>query len=312
MGVVVLAACLVSALAGPGSGAAAVGQPTFRGAVDLVPVAVTVTDRDGRPVAGLPPEAFEVLEDGRPQTIAFFARGDVSQDETAPRPPLHLAVLLDSSQSMLGQAEFVRTAAIRFLNRLSEAVDITVVDFDTEVRATRFTQSDFPRLVERIRGQKIRGLTALYDAIGTYLDGAMEQDGRKVMLLYTDAGDTRSSLSRQELMRLLEASDVTVYAIGALGRQASTTRLDAEQLLRRMAAITGGRAFFPSTVEEIDEVYARIVGEVRAQYTLGYTPTNGATDGTWRKVQVRLSTRAPKGLRIRSRAGYFAPLRPAP
>jgi Ca-activated chloride channel family protein len=268
-----------------------------------------VTDRDGLPVVGLSADAFEVLEDGRPQTVAFFSRGDVSQDVTSPRPPLHLGILLDTSQSMQDDVAFTRTAAIKFLNRLQEAVDITVVDFDTEVRTARYSQADFPRVVERIRQQKVRGLTALYDAIGTYLDGAAGQEGRKVMLLYTDAGDTRSSISRNDLMDLLKASDVTVYAIGSLSHQSMQLRIESEQLLRQIAALTGGQAFFPDSVKELDAVYTRVVGEIRAQYTLGYTSTNAAADGTWRKLQVRLTDPVRKGLRIRSRGGYFAMLR---
>lgn len=290
----------------------AIGQPTarFRGTVDLVPVAVTVTGRDGTPIVGLPADAFEILEDGRPQTVAYFARGDVDQDETAARPALHLGILLDTSQSMQDDAAFTRTAAIKFLNRLQEAVDITVVDFDTEVRTALYPQSDFPRVVERIRRQKVRGLTALYDAIGTYLDGAAGQDGRKVMLLYTDAGDTRSSISRKDLMDLLKASDVTVYVVGALSHQSMSARSESEQLLRQIAALTGGQAFFPDSLKELDAVYTKVVGEIRAQYTLGYTSSNTAADGTWRKVQVRLTDPARKDLRVRSRGGYFAPLRP--
>jgi len=119
---------------------------------------------------------------------------------------------------------FTRTAAIKFLNTLTDAVDVTVVDFDTEVRAARYSQNEFARLIERIRQQKTTGLTALYDAIGVYLDGASSQTGRKIMLLYTDGGDTRSSLRMNELLDLLKASDVTVYVIGALDHQSSSAR----------------------------------------------------------------------------------------
>lgn len=302
------AICLAAGALGIALGAAGQPTPRFRGAVDLVPIAVTVTGRGGIPVVGLPADAFEILEDGRPQTIAYFARGDVSQDETA-RPALHLGILLDTSQSMQDDVAFTRTAAIKFLNRLQEAVDITVVDFDTEVRTARYTQADFPRVVERIRRQKVRGMTALYDAIGTYLDGAAGQDGRKVMILYTDAGDTRSSISRNDLMDLLKASDVTVYVVGSLSHQSLASRGESEQLLRQIATVTGGQAFFPDSLKELDGVYTSVVGEIRAQYTLGYTSTNTAADGAWRKVQVRLTDPSRKERRVRSRGGYFAPLR---
>src|SRR5262249_36048032 len=151
---------------------------------------------------------FQILEDGKPQTISYFAVGDPTDGQAV--PDMHLGLLLDVSESMGEDIAFTQTAAVKFVNRLADAVDVTVVDFDTEVRAARYSQAEFPRLVERIRQRKARGFTALYDAVGVYLDGAGSQDGRKIMLLYTDGGDTRSSMSKSELIDLLKASDVTV------------------------------------------------------------------------------------------------------
>jgi Ca-activated chloride channel family protein len=280
--------------------------PAFRGGIDLVNVAVTVTDRKGALVADLDPEDFEIREDGRRQTIGYFLAGD----PVAGAPSLHLGVLLDVSESMAGEIGFARTAAIKFLNALEQAADMTVVDFDTEVRVARFTQGDFPRLVERIRQQKVSGLTALYDAIGVYLDGADRQDGRTIMLLYTDGGDTRSTLTLPELVELLKASDATVYAIGSLAHQSISSRLPQERVLRQIAEVTGGQAFFPTSVKELDKVYDQVLAEIRAQYTIGYLSTNGKADGTWRKVDVKLNKPAAGGLRIRARKGYFAPYKP--
>jgi Ca-activated chloride channel family protein len=281
--------------------------PAFRGGVDLVNVAVTVTDRKGGLVADLGPEDFEIHEDGRKQTIDYFLAGD---PVAGAAPGLHLGVLLDVSESMVGEIGFVRTAAIKFLNALQQAADMTVVDFDTEVRVARFGQDDFPRLVERIRQQKVSGLTALYDAIGVYLDGAAGQDGRTIMLLYTDGGDTRSTLNLSELMELLKASDATVYAIGSLAQQSLSSRAPQERVLRQIAEVTGGRAFFPASVKELDKVYDQVLAEIRAQYTLGYLSTNAKADGAWRKVDVKLNRPGAGGLRIRGRKGYFAPYRP--
>jgi Ca-activated chloride channel homolog len=188
---------------------------------------------------------------------------------------------------------------------LVDAADVTVVDFDTEVRTSRYAQADFARLVERIRRQKVQGMTALFDAIGVAVDGVAGLEGRKVMLLYTDGGDTRSSLGRGELMNLLKASDVTIYAIGAVAHQARLSGTE-PQLLREIASITGGQAFFPSSVQQLETVYAQIVGEISAQYTLGYSSTNSANDGSWRKIQVRLTAAGRKDLRLRTRPGYFA------
>jgi Ca-activated chloride channel homolog len=281
--------------------------PVFRTGVDLVNIGVTVTDRRGVLTTNLTAEDFEIYEDGKKQTIGFFATGERTGD--AAMPAMHLGLLLDVSGSMADDIGFTKTAAIKFLNTLTDASDITVLDFDTEVRAARYSQNEFARLVERIRLQKARGFTALYDAIGVYLHGAGEQDGRKIMLLYTDGGDTRSALSFVELVDLLKASDVTVYPIGALEHQSASTRSEQRMLLQRIAEITGGQAFFPGSVKEVDGVYEKVVAEIRAQYTLGYLSTNNRTDGTWRKVDVKVVRSGAKDLRVRARKGYFAPHR---
>jgi Ca-activated chloride channel homolog len=280
------------------------GEPAqvFRTGVDLVNVGVTVTDKRGVLATDLVADDFEIYEDGKKQAIRFFAAGDRS--ETA--PALHLGLLLDVSGSMNEDIGFTKTAAIKFLNTLTDAVDITVLDFDTEVRAARYSQAEFVRLIERIRQQKARGFTALYDAVGMYLHGAAEQDGRSIMLLYTDGGDTRSSLSLAELMDLLKASSVTVYPIGALEHQSASVRTEQRMLLQRIAEVTGGQAFFPASVKELDSMYEKVVAEIRAQYTIGYLSTNPKTDGAWRKVDVKIVRRDGKELRTRSRTGYFA------
>jgi VWFA-related protein len=279
--------------------------PVFRTGVDLVNVGVTVTDKRGVLATDLTADDFEIYEDGRKQEIRYFAAGERS----ATAPALHLGLLLDVSGSMNEDIAFTKTAAIKFLNTLTDAVDITVLDFDTEVRAARYSQAEFARLIERIRQQKTRGFTALYDAVGIYLHGAAEQDGRSIMLLYTDGGDTRSSLSLAELMDLLKASSVTVYPIGALDHQSASVRTQQRMLLQRIAEVTGGQAFFPASVKELDGVYEKVVAEIRAQYTLGYLSTNPKTDGAWRKVDVKIVRKDGKDLRTRSRRGYFAPFK---
>ena len=273
----------------------------FRSRVDLVNVGVTVTDRKGALVADLTADDFELYEDGRKQTVQYFAAGD---GETA--PAMHLGLMLDVSGSMDEDLSFSKTASIKFLNMLTDAVDITVVDFDTEVRAARYSQAEFARLIERIRRKKASGMTALYDAIGLYLDGASGQDGRKIMLVYTDGGDSQSSIRFNELIDLLKASDVTIYPIGALEHQPSSTRNQQRMLLQQIAEVTGGQAFFPTVVKELDAVYEKVIAQIRAQYTVGYLSTNDKTDGAWRKVEVKMVRKDGRDLRVRSRKGYFA------
>src|SRR5205814_1106657 len=139
-------------------------QPTFRAAVDLVNFGVTVVDKQGNPVTGLTAEDFQIIENGKPQAVKFFAAG-----QPADAPPLHLGLLLDTSGSMAEDLKDARTAAVKFVNALDHATDFTLVDFDTEVRVARFERDDYSRLVERVRARKAGGTTALYDAVGVYL-----------------------------------------------------------------------------------------------------------------------------------------------
>jgi VWFA-related protein len=279
-------------------------QTVFRGGIDLVTVGVTVTDRKGQLVTDLTREDFEILEDERGQRIEYFAPGGGAEELERLQPGL----MLDTSGSMEHDLRLARTAAIKFLNLLPRAPDITLVDFDTEVRVTRYPQRDFARLVERIRMRKAEGWTALYDALGVYLDGATRRRARPVLVMYTDGLDSRSNLSWVEALDLLKASHVTVYPVG-LTSNAGSARMDARMRLEQIAATTGGQAFFPSRVEDLDATYEKVLAEIQAQYQLGYVSTNTAADGRWRKVDVRLTR---SDLRVRSRKGYFAPYRESP
>lgn len=277
-------------------------QRVFRAGVDLATFGVTITDKKGNLVTDLTKNDFEILEDGKKQSIEFFAHGD---GDTA--LPMHLGLMIDASGSMQNEMKLAQGAAIKFLNMLPSAEDITLVDFDTQVRITQYPQRDFARLVERIRQRKADGFTALYDALGTYLDGADSQDGRKVMVMYTDGGDTRSALSFSETMDLLKASNVTVYAIGLL-ESTGSARAQLQMTLRQLVEATGGQAFFPTAMKEVESTYEKVLAEVKGQYHLGYQSTNAKTDGAWRKVEIKVKR---QDLRIRSRKGYFGPYKPA-
>ena len=279
------------------------GQQVFRSGVDLVHFSVVVTDRSGAPITGLKAEDFEVVEEGTGQSLTFFAGG-----ETSGAPPVHLGFMIDQSGSMSEDIKDVRTAAIKFLDAIRNVIDITVVDFDTEVRTARFATDD-PRLVERIRSRKPEGWTALYDAIGTYLDGASSQTGEKILVMYTDGGDTRSAIRHSELLDLLKASDVTLYAIGYLEHQGSG-RMEQQQVLQRFSAITGGQAFFPTRLKDLEKMYEKILAEIAARYSLGYVSQNTKMDGKWRDVKIRVVRPDLKDAKVRTRAGYFAPYKP--
>ena len=281
---------------------------TFRAGVEVVSFGVIVTDRRGNFITDLNPEDFTIVEEDDPQTLRLFARGDqtvgtLGGDE-AGRQELHVGLLFDTSGSMGEDLKLSRSAAIRFLNMLPDADDMTLVDFDTEVRVAKYGQADFPRLVERIRNRKPDGWTALYDALGVYLDGAHYDKGRKILVLYTDGGDTRSQVSFSEVMEFVRAADVTVYAIGLLEHQSSSVKAEQRMRLQQISEATGGEAFFPFSMKDVETAYEKILAQIRAQYSLGYVSTNTKTDGQWREVEITVKR---PDLRIRTRKGYFAP-----
>jgi Ca-activated chloride channel family protein len=280
--------------------------PTFRTGIDLATFGVTAVDRKGEYLRELNADDFEIIEDGQKQALKYFARGaDIENG-----PEMHVGLLFDTSGSMSDDIKLSRSAAIKFLNTLSEAKDMTLVDFDTEVRVAKYGQRDFPRLVERIRGRTPDGETALYDAMGVYLDGASSDEGRKVLVLYTDGGDTRSTIGFGDLMTLIRASDVTVYSVGFL--EHSRGRIEERAHLQQIAEATGGQAFFPTTMKDIEASYDKVVAQIRAQYSLAYTSTNTKQDGAWRKVEIRVTRPDLKGTKILARRGYFAPYQEPP
>jgi len=274
-------------------------QPTFRTGVDLATFGVTAVDRKGNLITDLTQDDFEIVEDGRPQSIKYFTHGN-AEDVTT-----HLGLMLDTSASMETELKLARSAAIKFLNLLPNAEDITLVDFDSEVRVTRYPQADFARLIERIRMRKSAGWTALYDALGVYLDGADGREGRTILVMYTDGADSRSTLSYSNVLDLLKASQVTVYAVGLL-ENTGAARTELRMRMQQMVETTGGQAFFPSALKDLDASYEKVLGEINAQYQLGYSSTNLAHDGTWRKVEIKVKR---PGIKLRTRKGYFAPYR---
>ena len=247
-------ASLILIIAGISAVAATVlvAQQPIRVGVDLVHFGIVVTDRQGTPITGLGVDDFEVLERGKPQSVKFFASADAASS-----PALHLGFLLDVSGSMERDISDVRTAAIKFLNQNDRAVDVTLVDFDTEVRVARFTAEDYPRLIERIRTRKLGDYTAFYDALGVYLRAASTEHGQKLLVAYTDGEDTRSTMHAGEVTDLLKLSDVTMYALGYLEHQSASARSRAQMELQRFSGMTGGQAFFPTSIKELDKFYEK-------------------------------------------------------
>jgi Ca-activated chloride channel family protein len=284
-------------------------QQVFRSGVDVVNLGVAVMDKQGTAVAGLTRDDFTIFEEGKKQDIRYFAAEGAKNAMGADgeRPPLHIGLVFDTSGSMASDMDLARSAAIRFLNRLPRAEDMTIVDFDTEVRTATYTQNDFTRLVARLRGRRPDGWTALWDAVGIYLGGAQDQSGQKVLIIFTDGGDTRSTLSYVDLLTAIKASDVSIYAIGFLEHQPASVRTSQRLQIAQLAELTGGQAYFPASMKDVEAQYDRIVAEIDSRYLLGYVSSDKRTDGAWRSVEVKLTRPDLRQARIRTRKGYFAP-----
>ena len=277
----------------------AAGEPQFRSGVDLVSFVVVATDKNGL-VSSLTKDDFTILEEGKPQQIQFFAQGDVSE-----RLPLRLGLLFDVSGSMRLDLDLAKTAAIKFMNAVEHAKDVTLVEFDTEVRLARYRQDDYARLIERIRNRKTDDKwTALYDAIGVYINGMANEEGQKVLVLYTDGGDTRSKMTITQIIELLKWIDISVYAVGFIENQGSG-RMEQRMKLEQLANATGGQAYFPTSKDQLEDIYEKILAELNGRYTIGYISNSTAKPG-FRKVEIKVTNPAFKNVKIRTRNGYYA------
>jgi len=273
----------------------------FRTSVTVVRLPVVVRGRAGELVRGLTAADFEVREDGQLQKIAHFTEG-----ESGAELPLHLGLLLDTSGSMEKDLRAATNAAIRFVQAADGAADVTFMDFDESVRVGRFMPPSYPQLFERIRNRKSGGGTALYDALGVYLESTLDRDGQHVMVLFTDGGDSRSRMGFGKLLDLLRLGNVMVYAIGYLENQLSTDRMTGQLRVTQIAREAGGEAFFPTSANEIHGVYARILDELASRYTVGYVSSNAKADGRFRRVDVRLARPDLQSAKVRTRSGYLA------
>jgi Ca-activated chloride channel family protein len=288
-----------AALAGAVMAVPRLDAQQFRATVDLVRMPVVVTGREGAVVKGLTQADFTVFEDGQPQEIVSFAEGAPGE-----ALPLYLGLLLDSSLSMEQDLRTAANAAVKFVDALEEAVDVTFVDFDTDIRISRFSPQSYPHLFERIRKGSAKGYTRLYDALERYLASAFSRPGQHVVLLHTDGGDSASRVTISQLNDLLRLGDTIVYIVGYLDNQSATVRVSQQMRMSQIARETGGEAYFPSTPKDIERAYEKILAEIAGRYTLAYVSPNKQQDGKFRKVEVRLARSDLKGAKVRTRTGY--------
>jgi Ca-activated chloride channel family protein len=282
--------------------------PRFGAAVDVVNLSVTVADADRKHVTGLESRDFRVLEDGVPQELTVFDRQSV---------PLQVAILVDASLSMQPRMPAVQAAALRLVHALRPQDTARVVQFNHRQAIVQDFTGDQALLETAVRSIRPEGATSLYNAIYVSLRSLEKSKGedprRRAVVVLSDGADTTSLLSDDQVLDAARRAEVTIYAVGlgiadaalsVAGPDASRARF----FLNRLATESGGEAFFPRSMDELDGVYGRIAEELSMQYSLGYVSSNGLRDGKWRRVTVQ----APRGAVIRHRAGYYAARARAP
>ena len=269
---------------------------------DLITLTVTVTDQYGRYVSGLTRKTFSVFEDKVEQNIEFFSDDDA---------PVTVGVIFDVSGSMSGEKiSKARTALSRFIETSHNMDEYFLIGFNSRAQLLLDRTRDGSAVLDKLTYVETKGQTALYDAC--YLGVEKVTRGahqKRAVLLISDGQDNNSRYTFSELRRLLKESDVVVYSIGILGGSdpGSALGMTGQALLDELSAVSGGKAFFPNTAAEMDEIFERIALELRHQYSIGYRPENFVNDGKWHKLKVKVTP--PRGmprLFVRSREGYFA------
>jgi VWFA-related protein len=258
--------------------------------VEVVQVTVTVMDEGGRPIGGVPRSSFRVFEDGKPQTITYFAAEDV---------PLELIVAVDISGSMTAVMPKLKKAVKEFLGAVPSRDEVTLLGFNDSVFAlTRKTTDPAERMraVDRLAPW---GATALYDVIVRGIDMLGRRTGRKALVVFSDGEDQGSHVALEDVERRLQASDVTLYMI-AQGRGITQEYL--KTAMQRLTRPTGGRTFTTESIEGLQGAFAELLDELSNQYLFGYPPTNTKRDDTWREIRVEVDGHK----NVRARQGYRA------
>jgi Ca-activated chloride channel family protein len=268
--------------------------------VDLVLLNATVTDAQNRHISGLGKENFRVWEDKIEQEIQYFSTEDI---------PLSVGIIFDVSGSMANNLATARNAASTFLRMGDRDDEYFLVEFSDSPHLTADFTTDVTKLQNRLLLTSAKGSTSLYDAL--YLGLVQVTRGsnsRKAVLLITDGQDNHSRYSFSNVKEFAKEHDVQIYAIGIEDEFSAATGYIGRGLLEDLANLTGGRAFFPPSIYELENICALIGVDLKNQYVLGYRPLNHSSDGKWRKVQVKINK--PGGmpaLSVRAKTGYYAP-----
>ena len=277
------------------------GTYTLRTNVGEVRLNATVLDGGGRIIQSLPRDAFHVYEDGVPQTITSFRHEDL---------PVSLGVLIDSSGSMYDKRAAVSKASLDLIRLSNPKDEAFLVDFSFEPYIDQDFTSDIHKLEAGLSYVKASGGTAIYDTViasADYLARNAKQP-KQVLLLVTDGDDNASSTSLEEAVkRVQELDGPVIYCVGLLFGPDEDKRESrhARRVLQSLAEQTGGIAYFPRRLEEVDQIAAQVAADIRQQYTISYQPSKPARLGGYRQVHVDAKANGFSRLQVRTRAGYY-------
>jgi len=272
-------------------------DPIFRADTRLVVLYTSVVDKNGNLVTNLPREAFRVYENGVEQQLKIFRREDV---------PLSLGLVIDNSGSMRNRRETVEAAVMNLVKSSNREDQVFIVNFNDEAYLDVPFTNQIEKMEEGVARIDSRGGTAMRDAISMSID-YMREEGKldkKVLLVITDGEDNASSVTLEQLVRKAQQSEVLIYTIGLLSDEDRSAARRARRALAAISEASGGLAFFPQQLSEVNDLALRVAHELRNQYILAYTPSNQALDGSYRSIRVRVE--GPNNPVARTRTGYYA------
>lgn len=275
--------------------------PTYKVNVKLVNVFVTVLNQKGQPVGGLQKDNFKVSEDGVPQTISVFSK----ESEL----PLSIVLAVDTSLSTRRDLPLELESARKFVHTIVRPQDgLSLFEFSETVdQMTQFT-SNLNTIDSGIKRIRNGAATALYDAIYLGAHSLEKRDGRKVLVVITDGGDTMSQVNYEQALRAAQESEALVYSLIVVPIEADAGRdLGGEHALIQISNDTGGKYFYAAGISQLDKAFQQISDELRTQYLLGYYPSKRLTDSDFRRIKVDVTApNTPDGPPVaRHRSGYY-------
>jgi VWFA-related protein len=269
----------------------------FRSDTRLVVLHASVTDRKGKLLTNLSQGDFKIFENGQPQQIKIFQREDV---------PVSLGIVIDDSGSMSTKRTRVEAAALAMVRESNPQDEVCIVNFNDDAFLDVPFTNDVRKMEQGVARIDSRGGTAMRDALNMSLDYTREKakKDKKVLLVITDGNDNASNVSLESVVRRANQADTLVYAIGLFTEEEKHEASKARRALKELTGATGGLAFYPKDVNEVQALAVEVARDIRRQYTIYYTPAIQALDGSYR--QIKVTVEGPGKPMVRTRSGYYA------